>query len=85
MPDDHAAWIIISAALGLSMILLFAAIRAFIRAYISSEYGIDDYLVSVATVRIVICTQNAAADDRWRHRFWGDCMERSYSKLARSD
>lgn len=56
-PDDHAAWIIISAALGSSMILLFAAIRAFIRAYISAEHGIDDYLVSAATVRMQLRAQ----------------------------
>lgn len=50
-PDDHSAWIIIAAALGLSLILLFAAIRAFIRVYISLERGVDDYLVIVSTVR----------------------------------
>ena len=48
---DHSAWIIISTALGLSMSLLFAAIRVFIRSATKHGYGKDDYLLAAATVR----------------------------------
>lgn len=49
-PTDHRAWIIISTALGLSMSLLFAAIRIFIHSATKHEYGKDDYALGVATV-----------------------------------
>jgi len=49
-PTDHRAWIIISTALGLSMSLLFAAIRVFIRSATKHGYGKDDYALAVATV-----------------------------------
>jgi hypothetical protein len=49
-PTDHSAWIIISTALGLSMSLLFAAIRVFIRSATKHGYGKDDYLLAAATV-----------------------------------
>jgi hypothetical protein len=49
-PTDHSAWIIISTALGLSMSLLFAAIRVFIRSATKHEYGKDDYVLAAATV-----------------------------------
>jgi hypothetical protein len=55
-PTDHSAWIIISTALGLSMSLLFAAIRVFIRSATKHGYGKDDYLLAAATVCYYILT-----------------------------
>lgn len=48
---DHSAWILISTALGLSMSLLFAAIRIFIRSATKHGFGKDDYALAAATVR----------------------------------
>ena len=50
-PTDHSAWIIISTALGLSMSLLFAAIRVFIRSATKHGYEKDDLVLAAATVR----------------------------------
>lgn len=47
---DHTAWIIIAAALGLSMILLFSAIKIFIRWSISPRVGLDEAFLAAATV-----------------------------------
>jgi len=49
-PTDQSAWIIISTALGLSMSLLFAAIRIFIHSATKHDYGKDDYALAAATV-----------------------------------
>lgn len=51
-PDDHSGWVIISSALGLSLTLLFAAMRVFVRTTINGEFGVDDYLVGAGTVRL---------------------------------
>nr|OQO10335.1 hypothetical protein B0A51_18303 [Rachicladosporium sp. CCFEE 5018] len=53
-PTDHAAWILVSSTLGLSLILLFAAIRVFIHQSNRQSYGVDDYLVGIATVLGVV-------------------------------
>jgi hypothetical protein len=53
---DHSAWIIISTALGLSMSLLFAAIRVFIRSATKHGYGKDDYVLAAATVCYYVFT-----------------------------
>lgn len=47
---DHSAWVIIAAALGASLSVLFLGIRAFIRSSSGSQYGIDDWLTAAATV-----------------------------------
>ncbi|KIX04901.1 uncharacterized protein Z518_05772 [Rhinocladiella mackenziei CBS 650.93] len=47
--NDHTAWIIIAAAIGLSWILLFAGIRIFIRRTISPGFGFDDGFIAAAT------------------------------------
>ena len=49
--DNHSAYIIISAGVGLSTTLVFAAIRVFVRKSISQGYGYDDWLLTAATVR----------------------------------
>ncbi|EXJ56542.1 hypothetical protein A1O7_06886 [Cladophialophora yegresii CBS 114405] len=51
---DHTAWIIIATALCLCWLLLFAAIRVFIRCTITPGYGLDDVSVGIATVLAVI-------------------------------
>jgi hypothetical protein len=47
---DHTAWIIIGTALCLCWLLLFAAIRTFIRCTITPGLGLDDVAVAVSTV-----------------------------------
>jgi len=49
-PTDHGAWIIISASLWLSITLLFAGIRIFIRSSTNPGYGKDDYSIACASV-----------------------------------
>lgn len=53
-PTDHAAWIIIAAALGLSLVLVFGGIRIFIRQTVGTGYGADDYLLGFASVRVLL-------------------------------
>lgn len=53
-PDDHSAWIIIAAALGLSSSLVFGAIRIFVRQTISPQYGLDDITLAISTVLAII-------------------------------
>ncbi|KAF7196041.1 hypothetical protein HII31_02667 [Pseudocercospora fuligena] len=52
--DDHSAWIIIAASLGLALTLVFAGIRVFIRKIISPGVGLDDALLAVATVFSIV-------------------------------
>jgi hypothetical protein len=52
---DHAAWIIIATALGLSWILVFSAIKIFIRWEISPAVGLDEAFLAGSTVRFIIC------------------------------
>ena len=49
-PTDHEAWVIIAAALGTCLSLVFAAIRIFIRYTGGSKYGLDDWVTAAATV-----------------------------------
>ena len=68
-PSDHTAWIIISAALGLAVTLVFAGIRVFIRTTSNYTYDVDDYLVAVATVHagiVEFALSNTCADDSSR-------------------
>ncbi|OCT48690.1 hypothetical protein CLCR_04817 [Cladophialophora carrionii] len=51
---DHTAWIIIATALCLCWLLLFAAIRLFIRCTITPGCGLDDVSVAIATTLAVI-------------------------------
>ncbi|KAF2166647.1 hypothetical protein M409DRAFT_23278 [Zasmidium cellare ATCC 36951] len=51
---DHGAWIIIATALGLSQILLFAGIRAFVKCVINPGLAFDDTMVFTATGFAVI-------------------------------
>lgn len=53
-PDDHSAWIIIAAALGLTSSLVFGAIRVFVRQTISPQYGLDDISLAASTILAVI-------------------------------
>lgn len=46
---DHGAWIIIATALGLSQILLFALIRAFVKCVINPGLALDDGMIFTAT------------------------------------
>jgi hypothetical protein len=52
--SDHTAWIIIAAALGLCWVLLFTAIRVFIRP---SRHGLDldEYAIAASTVSFSTC------------------------------
>ena len=50
---DHSGWIIIAAALGLACILLFSAIRVFVRCTVGPVVGLDDTFLSVSTVRLI--------------------------------
>lgn len=52
--DDHRAWIIIATALGLAIVLLFAAIRAFVRFTFSDGFGIDDAFIGASTSLTVV-------------------------------
>lgn len=55
--DDHTAWIIIPAAIGIGLTLLFAGIRLFVRRVLSPEIGPDDILLGTATlVAVVQCS-----------------------------
>ena len=47
---NHAAWIIITTALGLSLVLLFSGIRIFTRYTSSPRVGLDEVLLSISTV-----------------------------------
>jgi hypothetical protein len=47
---DHTAWIVIASALCLCWLLLFAAIRVFIRCTITPGIGFDDVAVAISTV-----------------------------------
>jgi hypothetical protein len=49
-PRDHTAWIVIATTLGLVNILLFAAIRFFLRLTTTQTLGRDDALIAIATV-----------------------------------
>jgi hypothetical protein len=53
--DDHRAWIIVSAAIGLSFTILAVISRIFIRLFVLAGWGSDDTLTVVATV---ICAPN---------------------------
>ena len=48
--DDHTAWIIITTALCLCWVLLFAGIRVLIRYTITPGFGLDDATVAISTV-----------------------------------
>ena len=47
--NDHSAWIIISASLGIVYSVVFGAIRTFLR-YTSGGFGADDAILAVSTV-----------------------------------
>ncbi|KAF2171439.1 hypothetical protein M409DRAFT_50877 [Zasmidium cellare ATCC 36951] len=53
-PTDHSAWIIIAAALGTSLSVLFLGIRVFIRSSGGSRHGLDDWLTAAATAVSVV-------------------------------
>jgi hypothetical protein len=48
---DHTAWIIIATALGLSCILIFSAIKIFIRWTMSPSVNLDEAFLAASTVR----------------------------------
>lgn len=50
---DHTGWIIIAAALGLACIVMFSAIRVFVRCTVGPVVGLDDTFLSVSTVRLL--------------------------------
>lgn len=53
-PDDHEAWILIAAALGLACYLFFGCIRIVVRITISHGFALDDYVLGAATLLAVI-------------------------------
>lgn len=55
-PDDHAAWIIIAAAVGMFCSLFFGAIRFGVRKFVAPKFGLDDYTLAGATLLMVIQT-----------------------------
>lgn len=52
---DHTAWIIIATALCLSFILLFSAIKIFIRFTVTPTLGLDESFLAASTVRYTVC------------------------------
>jgi hypothetical protein len=48
--DDHSAWIIIAAAMGISFMLVALVARILIRSYINLGWALDDTLLVVTTV-----------------------------------
>ena len=58
---DHTAWIIIATALCLSFILLFSAIKIFIRFTATPALGLDESFLAASTVRnisTILATQS---------------------------
>ena len=49
--SDHGALILVSASMGIAMTLLASAIRIFIRHSVNSDWGVDDAVLAIATVR----------------------------------
>ena len=49
--DDHSAWILVAASMGVAMTLLSSAIRVFIRYSVNSGWGLDDVVLAISTVR----------------------------------
>jgi len=49
--SDHGALILVSASMGIAMTLLASAIRVFIRHSVNSDWGIDDAVLAIGTVR----------------------------------
>lgn len=56
--EDHMAWIAIATAIGVPWVLMFGAVRIFVRRTV--RLGPDDILVGIATVR--------------PPRLFGDCL-----------
>ncbi|RMZ86651.1 hypothetical protein DV736_g6123, partial [Chaetothyriales sp. CBS 134916] len=54
--QDHGAWILIIAWLGLAYILLFGAIRVFVRLTINPIFGLDDVGLAASTATAIIQT-----------------------------
>lgn len=48
-PDNHTAWIVIAAALGLICSTFFGGLRVLVRVTISREFGLDDFALFGAT------------------------------------
>ena len=49
--NDHTAWILIAASLGIVYSFVFGGIRAFVRYTISRELAPNDITLAIATVR----------------------------------
>jgi hypothetical protein len=50
--NDHSGWLVITTAIGLCVVLVFYAIRIYIRTVISPRFGRDDAVLSLATVHV---------------------------------
>lgn len=48
--DDHRAWIIITAAMGVSIMVVAFLARIFVRRFINMGWTLDDTMLAVATV-----------------------------------
>lgn len=48
--DDHRAWILVAAALGVSFTLVTVTTRILIRLFVNKGWGVDDTLCIVSTV-----------------------------------
>lgn len=53
-PDQHAAWIIIATAVGMSCSLFFGLIRFGVRKWIAPKFGLDDYTLGGSSALMVI-------------------------------
>jgi hypothetical protein len=51
---DHTAWIIIATALGMSIVLLFSIIRAYLAVAFQPRFGLEEGCLSISTV----CPEN---------------------------
>lgn len=54
-PDDHSAFIIIAALIGLSWSILIIGIRVYLRLKLNPPFGLDDVAAVFGTVNITFC------------------------------
>ncbi|TIA12269.1 hypothetical protein D6C80_06951 [Aureobasidium pullulans] len=66
---DHAAWVIIATALGLSWSLTFGVMRLIVRATTRQRHGYDDYALAISTVCPILLEQSMSTAAHHDHQF----------------
>ena len=66
---DHAAWVIIATALGLSWSLTFGVMRLIVRATTRQRHGYDDYALAISTVCPILLEQSMSTAAHYDHQF----------------